>query len=110
MHHSKEKSKITTSISCRLKEQIYFFGQTVLFNICFLSLLGKQDCILEPLCFPEHLGGGVCLTSSSDGHPMTCALCPDSFPASEKDQLLKHMVLEHKLVIADVKLIADFSQ
>ncbi|KAL0155043.1 hypothetical protein M9458_049306, partial [Cirrhinus mrigala] len=68
----------------------------------------KQDCILEPLCFPEHLCGSASLASSSDGRPVTCALCSDSFPASEKDQLLKHMVLDHKLVIADVKLIADF--
>uniref|UniRef100_A0A9J8CE05 Zinc finger protein 277 n=1 Tax=Cyprinus carpio carpio TaxID=630221 RepID=A0A9J8CE05_CYPCA len=68
----------------------------------------KQDCILEPLCFPEHLCGSASLTSSSDGRPVTCSLCSDSFPASEKDQLLKHMVLDHKLVIADVKLIADF--
>lgn len=75
-----------------------------------INVTGKQDCILEPLCFPENFSDGVCLASSSDGCPMTCALCPDLFPASEKDQLLKHMVLEHKLVIADVKLIADFSQ
>ncbi|RXN23372.1 zinc finger protein 277-like [Labeo rohita] len=68
----------------------------------------KQDCILEPLCFPEHLCGSASLASSSNGRPVTCALCSDSFPASEKDQLLKHMVLDHKLVIADVKLIADF--
>ncbi|KTG32871.1 hypothetical protein cypCar_00003946 [Cyprinus carpio] len=72
------------------------------------NLTAKQDCILEPLCFPEHLCGSASLTSSSDGRPVTCSLCSDSFPASEKDQLLKHMVLDHKLVIADVKLIADF--
>ncbi|KAI2648328.1 Zinc finger protein 277 [Labeo rohita] len=72
------------------------------------NLTAKQDCILEPLCFPEHLCGSASLASSSDGRPVTCALCSDSFPASEKDQLLKHMVLDHKLVIADVKLIADF--
>uniref|UniRef100_A0A671PF93 Zinc finger protein 277-like n=1 Tax=Sinocyclocheilus anshuiensis TaxID=1608454 RepID=A0A671PF93_9TELE len=52
----------------------------------------KQDCILEPLCFPEHLCGIASLTSSSDGHPVTCALCSDSFPTSVKEQLLKHMV------------------
>lgn len=75
---------------------------------CFLSLLGEQDCILEPLCFPEQLCGSACLAASSDGHPVTCVLCSDSFPSPEKDQLLKHMVLDHKLVIADVKLIADF--
>uniref|UniRef100_A0A8C1R8Z1 Zinc finger protein 277 n=1 Tax=Cyprinus carpio TaxID=7962 RepID=A0A8C1R8Z1_CYPCA len=54
--------------------------------------LSKQDCILEPLCFPEHLCGSASLASSSDGRPVTCSLCSDSFPASEKDQLLKHMV------------------
>lgn len=90
---------------------IKIFVLHILLNVwilCFLSLLAKQDCILEPLCFPEPLCGSASLTSSSDGRPVTCALCLDSFPASEKEQLLKHMVLDHKLVIADVKLIADF--
>ncbi|KAK9952388.1 hypothetical protein ABG768_018230 [Culter alburnus] len=72
------------------------------------NLTGEQDCILEPLCFPEQLCGSACLASSSDGHPVTCVLCSESFPSYEKDQLLKHMVMDHKLVIADVKLIADF--
>ncbi|KAI7811948.1 zinc finger protein 277 [Triplophysa rosa] len=71
------------------------------------NLTGDQDCILEPLCFPEHLSASTCL-SFNDGPPVTCVLCSDSFPSSEKDQLLKHVVLDHKLVIADVKLIADF--
>ncbi len=103
----------STSDWINAPEWIYtkIFVHHILLNVwilCFLSLLAKQDCILEPLCFPEHLCGSVSLTSSSDGHPVTCALCSDSFPASEKEQLLKHMVLDHKLVIADVKLIADF--
>ncbi|TRY54858.1 hypothetical protein DNTS_001812 [Danionella cerebrum] len=78
-------------------------------NVIFeLYRLGKQDCILEPLCFPEDLGGAVSLASSCDAPPVSCAFCSDSFPSFEKDELLKHMVLDHKLVIADVKLIADF--
>ncbi|XP_066505179.1 zinc finger protein 277 [Hoplias malabaricus] len=65
-----------------------------------------QDCILEPLCFPEQQSGSVGLVSSDD--PVSCVLCSHSAPLSDKNQLLKHMVLDHKLVIADIKLIADF--
>ncbi|XP_043944612.1 zinc finger protein 277 isoform X2 [Protopterus annectens] len=36
--------------------------------------------------------------------------CNENSPLAEKDKLLKHMILEHKLVIADVKLIADFER
>lgn len=33
--------------------------------------------------------------------------CSESVPLKQKDVLLKHLLLQHKLVIADVKLIAD---
>ncbi|KAK5866781.1 hypothetical protein PBY51_011329 [Eleginops maclovinus] len=63
-----------------------------------------DDSILEPLCFPE-------LPSDAPGAPgaelLVCLFCPDSVPQHQKDVLLKHLLLEHKLVIADVKLIAD---
>ncbi|XP_076877746.1 zinc finger protein 277 [Brachyhypopomus gauderio] len=70
------------------------------------EVTGGQDCILEPLCFPEQReagdGVGACL--------LPCALCSNTHPLSDRDQLLKHLLLEHKLVIADVKLVADFSK
>lgn len=36
-----------------------------------------------------------------------CLFCPESVPLQQKDVLLKHLLLEHKLVIADVRLIVD---
>ncbi|KAI5105428.1 zinc finger protein 277 [Silurus meridionalis] len=67
---------------------------------------GGLDCILEPLCFPEQRPASI--SSTDDGCPVCCVLCPHTAPLSDKDQLLKHLLLEHKLVIADIKLVADF--
>ncbi|XP_072519560.1 zinc finger protein 277 [Salminus brasiliensis] len=72
------------------------------------ELAGGQDCILEPLCFPEQLSSSVSHASSNDACLVSCVLCSHLAPMSDKDGLLKHMVLDHKLVIADIKLIADF--
>ncbi|KAK1888019.1 Zinc finger protein 277 [Dissostichus eleginoides] len=60
------------------------------------------DSILEPLSFPEqpHDVPGV-----PGEELLVCLFCPSS--ERQKDVLLKHLLLEHKLVIADVKLIAD---
>lgn len=74
---------------------------------CILSA-GVQDCILEPLCFPEQLTASISVSSTDDGCLVCCVLCSHTAPLSDKDQLLKHLLLEHKLVIADIKLIADF--
>ncbi|KAM4676772.1 zinc finger protein 277 [Discoglossus pictus] len=65
----------------------------------------SRDCILEPLSLPESPGA----TSLSQGCPyMPCIFCEQSYLEQLKDELLKHMIIEHKLVIADVKLIASF--
>uniref|UniRef100_A0A8C9T178 Zinc finger protein 277 n=1 Tax=Scleropages formosus TaxID=113540 RepID=A0A8C9T178_SCLFO len=64
-----------------------------------------RDSILEPLSFPEDPGSSASLSSTKAA---PCALCPDLQPLWEKDPLLKHLLLEHKLVIADVRLVADF--
>ncbi|TMS05054.1 Zinc finger protein 277 [Larimichthys crocea] len=68
-----------------------------------------QDSILEPLCFPEQPADGAS-TPSLQGPStelLVCLFCPESVPLQQKDVLLKHLLLEHKLVVADVKLIAD---
>lgn len=66
---------------------------------------GRKDHILEPLCLPESPGG----IAASEGSPsVPCIFCEECVPSAEQEKLLKHMILEHKLVIADVKLIADF--
>ena len=81
-----------------------------LIRACFTLPSDEQEWILEPLCFPEQPATDIGTNSSShhDMEVVTCVLCSHSAPLSEKDRLLKHLVLVHKLVIADVKLIADF--
>ncbi|XP_033880952.1 zinc finger protein 277 [Acipenser ruthenus] len=64
-----------------------------------------KDSILEPLSLPESPGGSIPPDNSTS---VPCILCEESYSLTEKDALLKHLILEHKLVIADVKLIADF--
>lgn len=72
-------------------------------------LLSGQDSILEPLSFPEQPAGGA-EAASPEGpgaELLVCLFCLESVPLQQKDVLLKHLLLEHKLVIADVRLIAD---
>ncbi|KAG7454719.1 hypothetical protein MATL_G00262740 [Megalops atlanticus] len=69
------------------------------------NMSGGQDSILEPLSFPER----PCHRLSPEPDvAVPCVLCGETTPLSEKEALLRHLVLQHKLVIADVKLIADF--
>uniref|UniRef100_A0A665W035 Zinc finger protein 277 n=1 Tax=Echeneis naucrates TaxID=173247 RepID=A0A665W035_ECHNA len=62
--------------------------------------------ILEPLCFPEQSTDGPSLHGPSS-ELLVCLFCSESVLLQQKDFLLKHLLLEHKMVIADVKLIAD---
>lgn len=77
-----------------------------MYTISRVPFADGQDFILEPLCFPEQLTANI-TSSCTDGGLVCCVLCSHSAPLSEKDQLLKHLLLEHKLVIADIKLVAD---
>lgn len=76
----------------------------------YILSAGGQDCILEPLCFPEQLNASITISSTDEGCMVCCVLCSHMAPLSDKDQLLKHLLLEHKLVIADIRLIADFQK
>lgn len=69
-----------------------------------MCVLSGEDSILEPLCFPEQPDDGA---STPSAELLVCLFCPESVPLQQKDILLKHLLLEHKLVIADVRLIAD---
>uniref|UniRef100_A0A667GE20 Zinc finger protein 277 n=1 Tax=Lynx canadensis TaxID=61383 RepID=A0A667GE20_LYNCA len=72
-----------------------------------VSYVDSKDCILEPLSLPESPGG----TTALEGSPsVPCIFCEEHFPMDEQDKLLKHMIIEHKMVIADVKLVADFQR
>uniref|UniRef100_A0A8D0FP58 Zinc finger protein 277 n=1 Tax=Strix occidentalis caurina TaxID=311401 RepID=A0A8D0FP58_STROC len=62
-------------------------------------------CILEPLSLPESPGGGAAVESCPY---VPCIFCKECYLLAEQNQLLKHMIIEHKLVIADMKLVADF--
>ncbi|XP_060052423.1 zinc finger protein 277 [Erinaceus europaeus] len=66
-----------------------------------------KDCILEPLSLPEKPGG---ITTLEGSPSVPCIFCEEHFPVAEQDKLLKHMIIEHKIVIADVKLVADFQR
>ncbi|XP_050014643.1 zinc finger protein 277 isoform X2 [Alexandromys fortis] len=67
----------------------------------------SEDCILEPLSLPESPGGSTALAGPPS---VPCIFCEEHFPVAEQDKLLKHMIIEHKIVIADVKLVADFQR
>nr|XP_033814251.1 zinc finger protein 277 isoform X2 [Geotrypetes seraphini] len=75
-------------------------------SVMCLGEAGKvnRDCILEPLSLPESPAGAAAMESSPS---VPCLFCDECF-LEEQDKLLKHMIIEHKLVIADVKLIVDF--
>lgn len=87
---------------CYLKvlEELYIY---LLSQFFFFFL--DTECILEPLSLPES-PGGVDAVESSPYVP--CIFCKECYALAEQNQLLKHMIIEHKLVIADVKLVADF--
>ncbi|XP_072915562.1 zinc finger protein 277 isoform X1 [Hemitrygon akajei] len=65
----------------------------------------NKDWILEPLSLPEPTSNAVQVSTSL---LLPCIFCEECYPAEEKQYLLRHMILEHTLVISDVKLIADF--
>ncbi|XP_033100480.1 zinc finger protein 277-like isoform X2 [Anneissia japonica] len=66
-----------------------------------------DDVLLETLNLPEHQTTDT-TTISSQRSAVTCLLCPLTFNIDDdKNPLLKHLLDEHKLVIADVNLIGD---
>ncbi|XP_013855649.1 zinc finger protein 277 [Austrofundulus limnaeus] len=68
-----------------------------------------EDSILEPLCFPDS-SDEACSSAGLQGPSselLLCLFCSQSFPLVQKDLLLRHLLLEHHLVIADVRLITD---
>lgn len=82
-------------------------------RLCVRVCVSGHDSILEPLCFPE-VPLGVCGAEARHHPPpepsLLCLFCSESTPLSQKDALLKHLLLQHKLLIADVKLIAELPQ
>ena len=66
--------------------------------------------MLESLSFTA--GGHSEVTSGEVTKEMVgCLLCVQQFDVAEtQDELLRHLLLQHKLVIADVKLVAHFKK
>lgn len=79
-------------------------------NLIIFLFVFITECILEPLSLPESPASpdGVAAVESSPSVP--CIFCEECYVLAEQNQLLKHMIIEHKLVIADVKLVADFKR
>nr|XP_039247920.1 zinc finger protein 277-like [Styela clava] len=84
-----------------------------------------RDCILEPLSFPEKASLLNQITSGEEKFHLVfetdcspedtpCVLCANVYKdideKSQYDEYLCHLVVEHKLVIADVKLIANLRE
>ncbi|XP_053572696.1 zinc finger protein 277 [Bombina bombina] len=65
----------------------------------------NSDSILEALSLPESPKAASCLSQSSPYVP--CIFCAQFYLEESQNDLLKHMIIEHKLVIADVRLIAN---
>ncbi|XP_066284421.1 zinc finger protein 277-like [Branchiostoma lanceolatum] len=82
----------------------------------------KPNCILEPLTLPERqekpstppnsTDHAAAADSGGDSDRLGCLLCNQTFEdsATDRDMFLAHLLVEHKLVIADVKLIADLKR
>uniref|UniRef100_A0A8C5EIF8 C2H2-type domain-containing protein n=1 Tax=Gouania willdenowi TaxID=441366 RepID=A0A8C5EIF8_GOUWI len=86
----------------------YFGPTSVICSRLFSHInANTKDSILEPLCFPDDSAPSAPSHSSAGSEPLPCVFCPESVPSLDKDVLLKHMLMQHKLVIADVRLIAD---
>ncbi|GFS26565.1 zinc finger protein 277 [Elysia marginata] len=73
--------------------------------------------VLETLTFGTSLddGDGI-MDNEEDANPKKvadstcpCPLCDRSFPANKKEDVLAHLVLVHKFVIADVNFIGNLS-
>lgn len=76
--------------------------------------------VLETLCFSESTSTKKAEASSTEGNVVpgeepvsfgVCIFCDFQLNlAEDKDTLLRHMILSHKLVLADVKLIANLQK
>ncbi|XP_072027665.1 zinc finger protein 277-like [Amphiura filiformis] len=69
----------------------------------------KHDSILEVLAFPEEKANQQIPNEDSDC--VGCMLCSLNLDLSQgKEEILKHIQIEHKLIIADVNLICNFRE
>ena len=64
--------------------------------------------VLEPLLLPGSEQGANCGRTSPKSS-LPCLMCDETFDiVSTKEELLRHLLTAHQLVIADVNLVANF--
>ena len=66
--------------------------------------------VLEPLLLPGSEQGADCGRISPKS-TLPCLMCDEMFEIiSTKEEFLRHLLTAHQLVIADIKLIANFKR
>ena len=76
----------------------------------------SHEFILKPLFFPENEVEGreadYCLLGGLHDVPITCLTCERRFnaPSTAKDEFLKHLLEEHKIVIHKVHQVCSLSR
>ena len=76
----------------------------------------SHEFILKPLFFPENEVEGreadYCLLGGLHDVPIMCLMCERQFnaPSTAKDEFLKHLLEEHKIVIHKVHQVCSFSR
>ncbi|KAL5015294.1 hypothetical protein ScPMuIL_009564 [Solemya velum] len=72
--------------------------------------------ILEPLMFAESAPAGTISSENQESRVSStsstkvvcpCLFCDDQFSLEEEEQIFHHLMMKHKFIIADTKLIAD---
>ena len=75
----------------------------------------KDPPVLEALLLKDNSPGGATaaqhrIITTAVSTTLKCVLCDSVFyVAEDKNDFLKHLLTAHKLVIGDVKYIADFT-
>lgn len=83
-------------------------------RFCFCITDTSEQPVLETLRLLPVDSGGESFDGESAGEFLStcdCVLCNETFDLSTgNDDLLRHLLLSHKLVIAEVHLIADLKR
>ena len=76
--------------------------------------MSTEGTVLEPLLLPDDQGVTAdekCHITSAASDFVTCILCDEMFDIKESEaNLLKHFLVEHRLVIADVRFISNLKR
>ena len=71
---------------------------------------GSEKPVLEPLLLPDSEQDPSC-DRTSPKSCIPCMMCVETFEiTTKKEDFLRHLLIAHRLVIADVNLIANFKR